>query len=388
MNAPQSKPDPQRTHRTMVVRRRVSRQRTESDSLDKEFPVLFRLPDLLSQVTVWHATGGDSKQVSSYETTNDIPSILAPTALPVTTHIVAAAHEAATGSVAGNARSTQDTQAVAVSVEPVGQAMPSATPLAPALLIAATPSAAVARPTAEAVTLQSVVRQVTELNTSLSSGQKVGPRHETAAGNLEREPVRPASPNMQRERRRRHEDDLPLDTQSMTRQWATVLVLVAVISTSFYLLNRPRENRESPSGPSSDSMNLDGVARKSKGMRAKPPARKPDVDLEADYGVDENTDAGAGAAAESSTEENVDDDLSSGQGALMEPAVPPPLSRGRGGQSPEEAAPAENSDLQSAPSDELSTVAGRSYPTTDPRRYEFSSEGARIADRGGPERSR
>jgi hypothetical protein len=458
MNAPQSKPDPQRANRPTVVRRRVSRQRTESNSLDNEIPVLLRLPDLLAPATAWRApleaiaarVSGTSVATSSPlapaaeaaqppspslaivvpvapvapaapaapiapaapvapvalvapvapaaigvvtpPTTNDAPSIR-PSVLPPAANdsaVAAAAFERSVNSTSTIAATAKEPLATAIPDERVGGTT-SATPLG-----ATAPSAASeVRPTSDAITLQSVVRQVTELNAGLSSSQPIGPRHEAAANRADHASIRPEPAGAQRERRRRYDDDLPLDTQSMTRQWATVLVLVAVISTSFYLLNRPRNNGESQSGSTGDSTSLDGVARKTKGVRAKSPSRREDLESESEYSLDEGAadetrsgaDSGAGEGLDERLDERLDEGLDGSEDVLMEPKVPPPLSRWRGERAAGEAAAAESSSLD-LPLDDVSTVIGRNYPATDPRRYEFSPDSVRSADRGGLERSR
>lgn len=184
-----------------------------------------------------------------------------------------------------------------------------------------------------------------------------------------------------RDRRRRRDEELTDEAQAMRKQWATVLVLVAVISASFYLLNRPRHGGDTTRDPHESVGTPGDMARKQQTTRPRsldgrsPGARSLNSTLRDPATDDENA--------------SMVEEYDYGDRPIDDPAVPDTLIPEPSNLDVNEAADGRgDSAMLNRPNADAPGFPEGGYPTTDPSRYEYGRDPYVTTERASATRTR
>lgn len=319
-----------------VVARRRSRRAVVGHGEDHEIPVLFRIPDLRATQVATHSVNqvvpeshAESEHHPSREVTaSESPSQVDRQTPPRAEYRIDYRHS----SLPPTATFITSTHALNSAPLQAGQDLVDVTGQVP-------------RPTAAGATI----------DVQSTSGRRDGSLHAQRSASVRRDLTEPSVTLASRDRRRRRDDEVSDESQAMTKQWATVLVLVAVISASFYLLNRPRYQGETVRDRMGGSATQGEIARKQKNTRQRMQELEPIDDQE-------------------SRPEPISDRYDSEEPLIDDPDVPATLIP-----TPSNPESTDDPDRQGAamlnqPNEERGVTLQEGYPATDPSRYEYGRD--------------
>lgn len=319
-----------------VVARRRSRRAVVGHGEDHEIPVLFRIPDLRATQVVKHSVNQaapeshaepahqPSREVIASESQSQVDRQTPPRAEYRIDHRHSSLPPTATFITSTHALNSAPLQAGQDLVDVTGQ---------------------VPHPTAAGATI----------NVQSTSGRRDDSLHTPRSATVRRDLTEPSVTLASRDRRRRRDDEVSDESSAMTKQWATVLVLVAVISASFYLLNRPRYQGETVRDRMGGSATQGEIARKQKNTRQRMQELDPIDDQE-------------------SRPEPISDRYDSEDPLIDDPDVPATLIP-----TPSNPESTDDPDRQGAamlnqPNEERGVTLQEGYPATDPSRYEYGRD--------------